>query len=42
VPLRPVVDAHGALTREYLLAKGKCCENVCRNCPWDFVPTLGS
>ena len=24
----------GALSREYLLSRGRCCENGCRNCPW--------
>ena len=24
------------LTREFLLARGKCCELGCRNCPWRF------
>ncbi len=33
----PVFDADGALTREYLLARGRCCENGCRNCPWGFA-----
>lgn len=31
-----VFDADGALTREFLLARGHCCENSCRNCPYGF------
>ncbi len=33
-------DVDGALTREYLLARGHCCGNRCRNCPydWEAVP----
>ncbi|MGH7937210.1 MAG: DUF5522 domain-containing protein [Bryobacteraceae bacterium] len=30
-------DADGALTREFLLRRGSCCENGCRNCPYGFV-----
>lgn len=40
--LQPVVDAYGALTREYLLARKKCCENLCRNCPWGHPSLLAS
>ncbi len=29
-------DADGALTREFLLRRGTCCENGCRNCPYGF------
>ncbi len=29
-------DADGALTRAYLLRRGYCCENGCRNCPYGF------
>lgn len=31
-------DADGALTREFLLRRGCCCENGCRNCPYGFAP----
>ena len=33
-------DADGALTREFLLNRGACCGNRCRNCPydWEAVP----
>jgi diphthamide synthase (EF-2-diphthine--ammonia ligase) len=31
-----IFDADGALTREYLLSRGYCCENGCRNCPYGF------
>lgn len=32
----PLFDADGALSREYLLHRGTCCENGCRNCPYGF------
>ena len=33
-----VVDQSGRyiFTREYLLRRGYCCENGCRNCPYGF------
>jgi uncharacterized protein (TIGR00290 family) len=39
LPTGPVsiFDADGALTREYLLGRGYCCENGCRNCPYGFA-----
>ncbi|HVT10873.1 MAG TPA: cysteine-rich CWC family protein [Fimbriimonadaceae bacterium] len=35
----PIFDADGALSREFLLARGSCCGNKCRNCPygWEAV-----
>lgn len=36
-----VFDASGALTREYLLARGHCCANGCRNCPYGFSAAGG-
>lgn len=32
-------DSDGALSREYLLRRGSCCGNRCRNCPfsWEAV-----
>lgn len=32
--LRPLLDAQGALSRAFLTARGHCCENGCRNCPY--------
>jgi hypothetical protein len=32
-----IFDADGALTREYLLNRGACCGNKCRNCPYGWV-----
>jgi hypothetical protein len=32
----PLFDAEGALSREFLLHRGYCCENGCRNCPYGF------
>lgn len=29
-------DPDGALSRRFLLARGHCCENGCRNCPYGF------
>ena len=33
-----VIDERGLLvfTREYLLRRGYCCKNGCRNCPYGF------
>lgn len=31
-----VFDADGALSREFLLQRGYCCGNGCRNCPYGF------
>jgi hypothetical protein len=30
-----IFDADGALTAEFLLARGYCCANGCRNCPYE-------
>ncbi len=41
----PLFDAEGALSREYLLHRGYCCQNGCRNCPYGFrtpAPPPGS
>jgi hypothetical protein len=32
-----VFDENGALTREFLLERGYCCGNGCRNCPYDYL-----
>ncbi|MFN2474867.1 MAG: DUF5522 domain-containing protein [Chthoniobacterales bacterium] len=29
-------DADGALSREFLVARGFCCREGCRNCPYGF------
>lgn len=29
-----IFDANGALTAQFLLARGHCCGNGCRNCPY--------
>ena len=34
-PQKSIFDADGALTREFLLDRGHCCGNGCRNCPYD-------
>ena len=31
-----IFDAEGALTRAFLLERGFCCENGCKNCPYGF------
>jgi len=31
-----IFDEDGALTREFLLQRGYCCQNGCRNCPYGF------
>jgi hypothetical protein len=33
----PVFDEDGALSREFLLDRGYCCGNGCRNCPYESV-----
>ncbi len=30
-------DPDGALSRDYLLRRGHCCQEGCRNCPYGFV-----
>src|SRR5689334_8360200 len=34
VPLQPLIDDHGALSPEFLAARGTCCDSGCRNCPY--------
>jgi hypothetical protein len=29
-------DGFFVLTKEYLLARGYCCGNGCKNCPYDY------
>src|ERR1700681_2206682 len=31
-------DEHGALTRDFLLRRGQCCQEGCHNCPYGFPP----
>lgn len=38
LPEVPLFDEDGALSREFLLQRGYCCENGCRNCPYGFRP----
>jgi cobyric acid synthase CobQ len=40
-PVVPLFDGDGALSREFLLHRGYCCENGCRNCPYGFRRPLG-
>lgn len=35
-----IFDESGALSRDYLLRRGYCCENGCRNCPYGFRPAV--
>jgi hypothetical protein len=32
-------DTDGALSRGFLLRRGFCCENGCKNCPYGFQKT---
>lgn len=32
-----IFDEDGALIREYLLRRGECCGNKCRNCPYEWI-----
>lgn len=34
-----IFDQDGALSRQFLLSRGYCCGNGCRNCP--YVPRHG-
>jgi hypothetical protein len=38
----PMFDAAGAMAAAYLLARGYCCENGCRNCPYKSPKTAAS
>lgn len=31
-------DPDGALSRDYLLRRGHCCREGCRNCPYGYIP----
>jgi Family of unknown function (DUF5522) len=31
-------DETGALTRDFLLRRGHCCQEGCRNCPYGLPP----
>lgn len=33
---KPIFDKDGALTKEFLLKRGYCCKNGCKNCPWNY------
>jgi hypothetical protein len=37
----PTFDREGALTAEFLRSRGYCCENGCRNCPYEQSPSRG-
>lgn len=30
-------DENGALSRDFLLRRGRCCQESCRNCPYGFT-----
>ncbi len=30
-------DENGALSRDFLLRRGHCCQEGCRNCPYGFA-----
>jgi len=34
-PLLPLLDEHGAISRDFLIARARCCDTGCRNCPYD-------
>jgi hypothetical protein len=33
--LAPLLDEHGAISADFLVARGSCCGSGCRNCPYD-------
>ena len=37
-----IFDADGALSRAFLLTRGYCCQNGCRNCPYGFARPINS
>ena len=38
VPRKAVFGPDGAMTRDFLLARGVCCYSKCRNCPYPATP----
>lgn len=36
IPKRPdeIFDKDGALSKEFLLSRGSCCDTGCKNCPY--------
>lgn len=40
--LLPLLDENGAISVDFLTARGSCCTNGCRNCPYDKTETAGS
>jgi uncharacterized protein DUF5522 len=36
-PLAPLFDNGGALSREFLEARGSCCGTGCKNCPYPHL-----
>src|SRR5277367_5220752 len=39
--LLPLLDEHGAMSGEFLAARGSCCSNGCRNCPYESSKAAG-
>jgi hypothetical protein len=39
--LLPLLDENGAISREFLVARGSCCDNGCRNCPYEKTQSTG-
>ncbi|MBA3831255.1 MAG: hypothetical protein H0X34_05090 [Chthoniobacterales bacterium] len=37
LPISSDFDTDGALSRDFLLRRGNCCKNGCRNCPYGCV-----
>lgn len=40
--LLPLLDENGALCRDFLLARGSCCDTGCRNCPYRHAKAVGN
>jgi hypothetical protein len=39
--LLPLLDENGAISRDFLVARGTCCSNGCQNCPYEKVTSSG-
>ena len=39
--LAPLLDEHGAISAEFLIARGSCCGSGCRNCPYKKDESAG-
>jgi len=38
--LLPLLDENGAISKDFLVARGSCCGNGCRNCPYTRAESM--